>query len=210
MSRRYPEGFEEFIRKVSWEKHLPELHKIVTAKFGDILTQEQLKSFLARKHIIRFENHGKFEKGHVPANKGKKMSAEVYEKSKHTMFKKGHQPANRREVGSERINVEGYIEIKVAEPSRWQLKHRVIYENYHNVKLKSTDVVIFLDGDKQNFGIENLALIDRGINLIMNHEGMRFADAEITRTEVNIAKLKKAITVAKRKLKEAKNDHDQI
>ena len=206
MSRRYPEGFEEFIRKVSWGKHLPELHKIVTAKFGDILTQEQLKSFLARKHIIRFENHGKFEKGHVPANKGKKMSAEVYEKSKHTMFKKGHQPANRREVGSERINVEGYIEIKVAEPSRWQLKHRVIYENYHNVKLKSTDVVIFLDGDKQNFGIENLALIDRGINLIMNHEGMRFADAEITRTEVNIARLKKAITVAKRKLKEAKND----
>ena len=66
--------------------------------------------------------------------------------------------------------------------------------------------MIFLDGDKQNFGIENLALIDRGINLIMNHEGMRFADAEITRTEVNIARLKKAITVAKRKLKEAKND----
>ena len=184
MSRRYPEGFEEFIRKVSWGKHLPELHKIATAKFGDILTQEQLKSFLARKHIIRFENHGRFEKGHVPANKGKKMPAAVYEKSKHTMFRKGHQPNNHREVGSERINVEGYAEIK----------------------LKSTDVVIFLDGNKQNFDIENLALIDRGINAIMNHEGMRFADAEITRTEVNIAKLKKAITVAKRKLKEVKND----
>ena len=185
MSRRYPEGFEEFIRKVSWGKYIPE---------------EQLKSFLSRRHIIRFENHGRFEKGHVPANKGKKMPAEVYEKSKHTMFKKGHQPNNHREVGSERINVEGYVEIKVAEPNRWQLKHRVVYENYHNVKLKSTDVVIFLDGNKQNFDIENLALIDRGINAIMNHEGMRFADAEITRTEVNIAKLKKAIAVAKRKL----------
>ena len=206
MSRRYPEGFEEFIRKVSWGKYIPELHKIVTAKFGDVLTQEQLKSFLSRRHIIRFENHGRFEKGHVPANKGKKMPAEVYEKSKRTMFRKGHQPASHREVGSERINVEGYVEIKVAEHRRWQLKHRVIYENYHNVKLKSTDVVIFLDGNKQNFDIENLALIDRGINAIMNHEGMRFADAEITRTEVNIAKLKKAITVAKRKLKEVKND----
>ena len=200
MSRRYPEGFEEFIRKVSWGKHLPELHKIVTAKFGDILTQEQLKSFLSRRHIIRFENHGRFEKGHVPANKGKPMSAAVYEKAKHTMFKKGHTPGNHREVGSERINVEGYIEIKVAEPNRWKLKHRVIYENCHNIKLKTTDVVIFLDGNKQNFDIENLALIDRGINAIMNHESMRFADAEITRTEVNIAKLKKAITVAKRKL----------
>ena len=200
MSRRYPEGFEEFIRKVSWGKYIPELHKIVTAKFGDVLTQEQLKSFLSRRHIIRFENHGRFEKGHVPANKGKKMPAEVYEKSKRTMFRKGHQPASHREVGSERINVEGYVEIKVAEHRRWQLKHRVIYENYHNVKLKSTDVVIFLDGNKQNFDIENLALIDRGINAIMNHEGMRFADAEITRTEVNIARLKKAITAAKRKL----------
>ena len=205
MSRRYPEGFEEFIRKVSWGKHLLELHKIVTAKFGDVLTQEQLKSFLSRRHIIRFENHGRFEKGHVPANKGKKMPAAVYEKAKHTMFKKGHTPGNHREVGSERINVEGYIEIKVAEPNHWRLKHRVIYENYHNVKLKTTDVVIFLDGNKQNFDIENLALIDRGINAIMNHEGMRFADAEITRTEVNIAKLKKAIAVAKRKLKEAEN-----
>lgn len=200
MSRRYPEGFEEFIRKVSWGKYIPELHKIVTAKFGDVLTQEQLKSFLSRRHIIRFENHGRFEKGHVPANKGKKMPAEVYEKSKRTMFRKGHQPASHREVGSERINVEGYVEIKVAEHRRWQLKHRVIYENYHNVKLKSTDVVIFLDGNKQNFDIENLALIDRGINAIMNRDHMRFDDAEITRTEVNIAKLKKVIAVAKRKL----------
>lgn len=200
MSRRYPEGFEEFIRKVSWGKYLPGLHKIVTAKFGDVLTQEQLKSFLSRRHIIRFENHGRFEKGHVPANKGKKMPAEVYEKSKRTMFRKGHQPASHREVGSERINVEGYVEIKVAEHRRWQLKHRVIYENYHNVKLKSTDVVIFLDGNKQNFDIENLALIDRGINAIMNRDHMRFDDAEITRTEVNIAKLKKVIAVAKRKL----------
>ena len=206
MSRRYPEGFEEFIRKVSWGKYIPELHKIVTAKFGDVLTQEQLKSFLSRRHIIRFENHGRFEKGHVPANKGKKMPAEVYEKSKRTMFRKGHQPASHREVGSERINVEGYVEIKVAEHRRWQLKHRVIYENYHNVKLKSTDVVIFLDGNKQNFDIENLALIDRGINAIMNRDHMRFDDAEITRTEVNIAKLKKVIAVAKRKLKEVKND----
>lgn len=200
MSRRYPEGFEKFIRKVSWGKYISELHKIVTAKFGDVLTQEQLKSFLSRRHIIRFENHGRFEKGHIPANKGKKMPAAVYEKAKHTMFKKGHQPGNHREVGSERTNVDGYIEIKVAEPNRWQLKHRVIYENYHNVKLKSTDVVIFLDGDKQNFDIENLALIDRGINAIMNHDSMRFVDAEITRTGVNIAKLKKAITVAKKKL----------
>lgn len=200
MNRKFPPELEEFIRKVSWGKHLPELHKIVTAKFGDVLTQEQLKSFLSRRHIIRFENHGRFEKGHIPASKGKKMPAEVYEKSKHTLFKKGRQPANHREVGSERTNVEGYVEIKVAEPSRWQLKHRAIYENYHNVRLKSTDVVIFLDGNKQNFDIENLALIDREINLIMNHDGTRFADAEITRTEVNIARLKKAITVAKRKL----------
>ena len=53
----------------------------------------------------------RFQKGSVPPNKGKKVSPEVYSKIQPTMFKKGHSPVNHREVGSERINVYGYIEI---------------------------------------------------------------------------------------------------
>ena len=53
----------------------------------------------------------RFQKGSVPLNKGKKVSPEVYSKIQPTMFKKGHSPVNHREVGSERINKDGYIEI---------------------------------------------------------------------------------------------------
>ena len=66
---------------------------------------------------------------------------------KRTMFKKGNKPLNHREVGSERINVDGYVEIKVAEPATWKLKQRVVYEEYHKVKLTSNDTIIFLDSN---------------------------------------------------------------
>lgn len=42
---------------------------------------------------------GFYEKGHTPANKGKKMSAEVYKKCKATMFKPGDKPKNTKPDG---------------------------------------------------------------------------------------------------------------
>ena len=102
----------------------------------------------------------RFKKGSVPPNKGKKMSPEVYEKVKETMFKKGNSPVNHREVGSERINVDGYIEIKVAEPNRWKLKHRIIWEQV-NGKIPKGYNVQFKNHNRQDCRIENLYLICR-------------------------------------------------
>ena len=102
----------------------------------------------------------RFKKGSVPPNKGKKMSPEVYEKVKETMFKKGHSPVNHREVGSERINVDGYIEIKVAEPNRWKLKHRIIWEQVNGEIPKGYNVQ-FKNHNPQDCRIENLYLICR-------------------------------------------------
>ena len=102
----------------------------------------------------------RFKKGSVPPNKGKKMSPEVYEKVKETMFKKGNSPINHREVGSERINVDGYIEIKVAEPNRWKLKHRIIWEQVNGEIPKGYNVQ-FKNHNRQDCRIENLYLICR-------------------------------------------------
>ena len=100
----------------------------------------------------------RFKKGSVPPNKGKKMSPEVYEKLKETMFKKGNSPVNHREVGSERINVDGYIEIKVAEPNRWKLKHRIIWEQVNGEIPKGYNVQ-FKNHNTQDCRIENLYII---------------------------------------------------
>lgn len=52
------------------------------------------------------------------------MPANVYEKARKTMFRKGNIPANHKPIGYERINADGYIEVKVAEPNKFRLKHR--------------------------------------------------------------------------------------
>lgn len=102
----------------------------------------------------------RFTKGHVPDNKGKKMSSEQYTKCQPTMFKKGLKPHNHREVGSERINVDGYREIKVAEPGKWMLKHRVIWEQVNGPIPKGHNVQ-FKNHDPLDCRIDNLYLISK-------------------------------------------------
>ena len=114
-------------------------------------------------------NHGgrayRFKPGQAPANKGKKqtdfMSAEGIERTKPTRFQKGHIPPNYRPVGSERINVDGYVEVKVREGlSGWRLKHRVVWEEAYGVIPKGHNIQ-FRDGNRLNCTLENLYIISR-------------------------------------------------
>ena len=118
-----------------------------------------------RRSGLMSSNHpncvaARFPKGHIPDNKGKRVSPETYAKCQPTMFKKGHTPVNHREVGSERINVDGYIEVKVAEPNKWRLKHRVIWEQ-HNGSVPAGFNVQFKNHNPLDCRIENLYLISK-------------------------------------------------
>lgn len=118
------------------------------------------------------ENHPgrKFwiKKGSVPPNKGLKqadyMSAEAIERTTKTQFKKGNRPQNYKPVGHERITPDGYIEIKVADPNVFKLKHRVVWEK-HNGKIPSGHNVQFKDSNRLNIDIENLYIINRSDQL---------------------------------------------
>ena len=76
------------------------------------------------------------------------------------MFKKGHRPHNHRAVGSERINVDGYIEVKVAEPNRWRVKHRIVWESVHGEIPRGFNVQ-FKNHNPLDCRIENLYLISK-------------------------------------------------
>lgn len=102
----------------------------------------------------------RFQNGSVPLNKGKKVSPEIYAKMQPTMFKKGQTPVNHRDVGSERVNVDGYIEIKVAEPNRWRLKHRVIWEQANGSIPKGFNVQ-FKNHNRKDCRLDNLYLISK-------------------------------------------------
>jgi hypothetical protein len=102
----------------------------------------------------------RFKVGHIPAGKGKKVSQETYAKMRRTMFQKGHTPANHKEVGSERVSRDGYVEVKVAEPNTWRHKHRVIWEQA-NGKIPKGCNIQFRNGDKTDIRLENLYIISR-------------------------------------------------
>lgn len=102
----------------------------------------------------------RFRKGSIPPNKGKRMGPELYAKCAPTMFKKGHTPGNHKPVGSERVNVYGYIERKVAEPNKWECKHRIIWKQAHGDIPKGYNIQ-FKDGNPLNCILENLYIISR-------------------------------------------------
>lgn len=46
---------------------------------------------------------------------------------KETRFKQGNKPWNYKPVGTERINTEGYVDVKIADPRTWKQKHILIW-----------------------------------------------------------------------------------
>lgn len=172
-----------------------EIQKAFTEKFGWEISLGQVNSYIGNHHLNTGRT-GRFQKGQEPPNKGKKgICAAGCEK---TWFKKGHIPANYRPVGSERVNKDGYIEVKVADPNKWRLKHRVVWEAV-NGKISKGYIIIFRDNDKTNTDINNLMPIKQGTHAVLNHTGLCEYSGEFKETAVRIAELKTVSNEAKRR-----------
>lgn len=174
---------KEYLKKITPGHHYKEIAELMSNKFEMEFTVSQIKNAIGRYKLNTGFN-GQFKKGNVPANKG--VKGVIYEGCKKTWFKKGHTPINHRQVGSERINIYGYVEIKVAEPNKWKLKHHVIYEK-HNGSIPKGYNVIFGDRNPMNFDIDNLILVSKAQLLKMNQHNLIKNDANITRTGALIA-----------------------
>lgn len=175
-----------------------EMAELLNNKFKKNFSVMQIKNFYGRHHL----NSGKtgyFTAGHKPHNKGKKLceylSPELIKKIKVSQFKKGNIPKNHKEIYSERITKDGYIEVKIAEPNVWKLKHRYVWEQAHG-KVPKGSVIRFLDGNKQNCNIDNLVLISRKEHIETIRNGFVSENPEITKAVINIAKLNVAVKEA--------------
>lgn len=105
-------------------------------------------------------------------------------------------------IGYERKNRNGYILIKVENPDKWRLKHHVIFEKETGEKIKKRDKIIFIDGDKYNFDINNLCLLSSSENFIFNKEKFKNYNPEITKAGITLAKIKSKLNkISKEKLK---------
>ena len=173
-----------YLKEITPGRHYREIQELMYEKFNHQFSIAQIKNAISR-YNLNTGFTGRFEKGHVPVNKGTKGMM----KANKTSFKKGQIPKNVRAVGSERVNIEGYTEIKVSEPNKWRLKHRVLYEEYHNVKLNSNESIIFMDGDRSNMSKGNLTLVTRQELLKLNKLNLMSSNPELTKTGLNVAKL---------------------
>lgn len=196
---KYTDEMKQFILDNYKGRYNQELADLFNQKFNTNITSRTIKSYKANNKLNSGLS-GKFRKGQAPHNKGKKMPKEVYEKVKHTMFAKGSVPPNHRPVGSERISKDGYIEVKVAEPNKWRLKQRVVYEEAKG-KIPEGCPIIFLDGNKRNFDIDNLRCITRSELLYLNCNGLNNSN-EITETGILMARLDRTKNKKKQELKD--------
>ncbi len=173
---------------------LKELTKRFNKKFNLNVTENAISNQKTKLGIRSGIVGGRFEKGLVPWNKGKKgsMTPEQYEKCKATMFKKGNIPANHRPIGSERIDErDGSTLVKVQDGQlhkNWMPKGRYIYEQAHG-KIPAGHKVIFANGDHSNFDLDNLILVSNAEELIMNQRNLISKEAEFTKTGAVIAKV---------------------
>ena len=157
--------------------------RLMSEKFNYDFTMTQITAAIKR-YKLNTGRTGRYEKGRIPYNKGTKGIM----KPNKTSFKKGDIPANHRKVGSERINVYGYTEVKVAEPNKWKLKHRVIYEEHYG-EIPKNHNVIFADGNKLNLDINNLVLVNKDQLLVLNKNELIKDNADLTKAGVNVANL---------------------
>ncbi|BCL59956.1 hypothetical protein DGMP_06490 [Desulfomarina profundi] len=185
----------DFVRNGYKKMSRKDLTSALNEKFGLSLKVSQVISFV-KNHKIRSGRTGFFKKGGQSWNRGTKG----YTGANRTSFKKGHMPKNHRPVGSERIDKDGYILVKVSERnpysssnSGWyRHKHVVLWEKY-NGTVPVGHCVRFKDGDRTNITIENLVLVSRGENARLTKMEYGQQPNEIKPVLLNIARIDQAI-----------------
>jgi len=181
-----------------------ELTDLFNAHFGLNLALAQIKAY-KKNHYLSSGLTGYFKPGQAPFNKGQKgvfLGGEVAESCQ---FLKGHKAWNWVPIGSERVNADGYVDIKVDDgklQKNWKGKHILIWEDA-NGPVPPGHVIIFGDGNWRNFDIDNLILVSRKQLVRLNQCNLIQNDADLTKAGIVIADIYNKIGERKRKGKRA-------
>ena len=192
----YTEDELAFLRDYAPGHSRKECHAEFNRRFPD--RQRSLGSVVAcmKNHDFKTGRDGHFQKGRksVPWNKGKKMTPEHRAKCERSFFGSENKPPKTEPVGTEKRLSDGYIWVKIDDKPNakkqvnWRQKQRLVWEQ-HNGPVPEGMFVTFLDGNRENFAIENLALITRAEHARLNQSGLRSEDPEITAAALQLAKL---------------------
>jgi hypothetical protein len=135
--------------------------------------------------------NSQFLKGSIPANKGKRMSSELYAKVKPTMFKKGNIPFNTKKPYEQVLRKDKsgreYWMIKIPNETRLKYKHIFIWEATYG-KIEKGYNIVFKDKNSLNCVLDNLECLSNA-ELMSRNTFHRFPD-ELKSTIRLVNKLK--------------------
>lgn len=156
------------------QKIAADLRRSVSATYAraDKLGLQKSAEYLASPAACRTNGRQgigtRFEKGHVPVNKGLRRPGWAPGRMKETQFRKGerrgvavrlYQP-----IGAERISKDGYRERKINDglplQKRWRAVHLIVWEEA-NGPLPAGHAIVFKNGDKTDIRLDNLECITR-------------------------------------------------
>ncbi|AFH95537.1 HNH endonuclease signature motif containing protein [Providencia stuartii] len=181
----YTKEMHDFMRK-NYLLPIGELTKAFNEQFSTTRSTVDING-LRQRLKLRTGRSGNFKKGCIPFNKNKKGLISANSGS----FKKGNKPYNYQPVGAETLTTDGYVKVKIAEPNKWELKHRLVWEKY-NGKLEKGFIIKFIDDDKQNCDINNLMIISTKEHAVINRH-LSGATHEHKQTVLQLARIKMAI-----------------
>lgn len=187
---------DQFLRENMKGRGNKELLELINKKFNLSLTLSQIKSYKKNRNLSSGLT-GRFEIGSVPFNKGKKFPG----RTNRTCFKKRESPHNTLSVGSEIVDGEGYVRVKIAEPNNWRVKHHILWEE-RNGPIPENHVVVFADQNRLNFDLENLILISRSELAICNKKKFLGPNSDISRAGVLVSRV--IVQMGKRRVKTKK------
>lgn len=132
-----------------------------------------------------------FKDGHTPWNKGLKGLPSV---APSTTFKPGHVSATAHPLGHEIVQM-GYVWVKVREghtlPGAWQQKHRVLWMAHHQRDIPPHHMVVFKNGDRRDFSIDNLVLRSRREHIL--HYSIHHLPKPLASVMMSLGHLKRKI-----------------
>lgn len=160
MRNKYSKEFEKEMYKKAPNKSIEKLLDIAINKYGYNITKEMLMQYLSKRGI-RY-------KGYKP-NKTNAMGSII-------------------SIGTEYTKPDGMVLVKVM-PNKWKYKQRYIYEQYYNIELPKDIMVIFLDGDRTNFNIDNLMAVSTPEYNCIKNKNLLSNNGMVTKTAILSARL---------------------
>ena len=209
MAHKWTKEELSYLKEIAPGRSYKEIRDLFNQRFKADLSQSSISETLKRKHIANGRDT-RFQTGQESWCKGVPlaswMTPEQLEKVRANQFKTGD---NRRyrdaKPGTERVTKYGYVEVRMEKPVRtynygdykathcWRFKHVLIWEEA-NGPVPKGHKILFLDGNPQNFSLDNLVCISNAELAMLNAYGLRFKDhPDLTRIGLDIVKLKKTI-----------------